>query len=333
MTKIINMNNTNYELHSNGSLFRQNKTTSNRKLKGYTRNNKLFYHFGDIEESAINLVAEHFTNPPKEYTDIILEDSTKDISIENIKYINIPKDKVFEYDNKKMKMISPNRAIVDDGTSYNFETNTYLYGRESKDKYMILYAGRYEKRTHRLVAEAFIPNPNNLPAVDHINENKKDNRVKNLRWCTNKENTRFYHDVQKERRIKIIKDKTEKLNKALSILKKKERELESKIKKLEYREQIHLNTIVRLEKKEKIIIDRNIRDAEYLKAIDSYSNKTKAGKKININGKEFNSISSSAKYISDNEPRKNFQTIRKEISRFANGLRPSWTMYDKYRII
>lgn len=50
---------------------------------------------------------------------------------------------------------------------------------------------RKTERVHRLVALAFIDNPNNLPEVNHINCVRSDNRAENLEWCSRKENCEY----------------------------------------------------------------------------------------------------------------------------------------------
>lgn len=71
--------------------------------------------------------------------------------------------------------------------------NKYGYCKVTlqKDKYKKMYS------VHRLVAENFIPNPNNYPCINHIDSNRKNNNIENLEWCTYKQN--MEHAVKNHR--------------------------------------------------------------------------------------------------------------------------------------
>lgn len=66
-------------------------------------------------------------------------------------------------------------------------------GRGYKNVFLWKEKVGIRKRIHRLVAVAFIPNPNNFKEVNHKNGDKGDNRVENLEWCSHKDNIRHAH--------------------------------------------------------------------------------------------------------------------------------------------
>lgn len=64
-------------------------------------------------------------------------------------------------------------------------TGRILRQKRDKDGYLFVCLGKSATRkVHRLVAESFIPNPNYLPVINHKDENKANNFVANLEWCT-----------------------------------------------------------------------------------------------------------------------------------------------------
>lgn len=82
--------------------------------------------------------------------------------------------------------------ITDDGRVWSKQSNKWLKPFLSDSGYFCvnLYKGGIlkQRKLHHLIGEAFIPNPDNKPYIDHINTIRTDNRIENLHWVTQKEN-------------------------------------------------------------------------------------------------------------------------------------------------
>lgn len=93
-------------------------------------------------------------------------------------------------------------SISDEGKVWSHKTNRWLAPIHDKDNYIKVNLYKEGKmrtfQVHRLTAEAFIPNPEGLPEVNHINEIKDDNRVENLEWCTRQYNQMYSYTQYSE---------------------------------------------------------------------------------------------------------------------------------------
>lgn len=86
----------------------------------------------------------------------------------------------------------PNYLISDKGEIFNQRTKQMMKQYKDKDGYLVLNlshkGSKKQYKVHRLVAQAYLPNPSNLNTVNHINHNKEDNTVSNLEWLSNLDN-------------------------------------------------------------------------------------------------------------------------------------------------
>lgn len=87
----------------------------------------------------------------------------------------------------------PNYAVSDTGLVKNLKTGRILRPGVHRQGYLLVWLSdhglRYGKSIHRLVTEAFIPNPDGKSQVNHKDGNKTNNHVDNLEWSTGSENT------------------------------------------------------------------------------------------------------------------------------------------------
>ena len=95
--------------------------------------------------------------------------------------------------------------------SYPYQIRKISDGRILKESVMssgylrvVLNNKHYLK--HRLIALQFIPNPNNLPCIDHINHVRTDNRLENLRWCSYIENNNNLGKTNGGRKVSYVQE-------------------------------------------------------------------------------------------------------------------------------
>lgn len=104
----------------------------------------------------------------------------KEIKGTNGDYLITNTGRVISLKNNKMKEL----GLYDNNYGY-LNVILYIQGKSRP------------KKVHRLVAEAFIPNPNNFPCVNHKDENRHNNFVENLEWCTHLYNNHYGKRIER----------------------------------------------------------------------------------------------------------------------------------------
>lgn len=94
----------------------------------------------------------------------------------------------------------PGYKFYSDGRIWSEKKKDFMVGDNGKDGYNRVKVNGVRKHRSYWIAKAFIQNPNNLPEVNHMDENKMNDRVRNLEWCDEKYNCNY--GTRNERIIK-----------------------------------------------------------------------------------------------------------------------------------
>ncbi|ANT45396.1 HNH endonuclease [Pectobacterium phage Khlen] len=92
--------------------------------------------------------------------------------------------------------VQSNYTLFEDGSVYNKQKQKFLKGTSvtKQNRYVKVHVDKF-RPLHRLVAEAFIPNPYNLPQVNHIDGNRLNNAAINLEWVSPSTNVRHAYST------------------------------------------------------------------------------------------------------------------------------------------
>jgi hypothetical protein len=185
-------------------------------------------------------------------------------------------------------------SISNFGNVRNDKTNKILKQFDTGTGYKGITINNKRFRVHRLVGEAFIPNPSNKPCIDHIDNNRINNNANNLRWVTYTENNCnmslaknnktgvkgiYFNKIENLWEAKITHNKN---NYHLGFYKTKEEAVEARLKKSEelfgeYRNKCEINLTIKTKKE--VIINLKIidddEDEEYKKLEEEFEQKIK----------------------------------------------------------
>lgn len=152
-------------------------TKRKRNFKSINETATYFSKKYKIDKSNLNRVLTNYLNSGNVFYDFKIYRKDKDVKLSEFK--EYPKNTDYR--------------VSKDGRVYSILSKKILNGYENNGYLKISVSVDGRKRNvpvHRMVAETFLENPDNLPMVDHIDRNKLNNRVDNLRWVTASENAR-----------------------------------------------------------------------------------------------------------------------------------------------